>query len=43
MLIFLHGLGERALNDDPNELSLVALHGPPLLVKQGNDLCFDRQ
>lgn len=40
VLVFLHGLGERAVSDDPVELSLVLLHGPPMLVKRGDDLCF---
>jgi predicted peptidase len=40
VLIFLHGWGERGIGGDASELSRVALHGPPLLVKRGSDLCF---
>ena len=40
VLIFLHGFGEEAPDDDPGNLRLVLLHGPPQLVAHGNDLCF---
>jgi predicted peptidase len=40
VLIFLHGFGEEAPDDDPYNLRLVLLHGPPQLVNEGNDLCF---
>jgi len=35
LLLFLHGAGERGTN-----LSLVSVHGPPKLVKQGRDFPF---
>lgn len=40
VLIFLHGYGEEAPDDDPFNVRLVLLHGPPQLVDEGNDLCF---
>jgi predicted peptidase len=40
VLIFLHGFGEEAPDDDPYNLRLVLFHGPPQLVNEGNDLCF---
>jgi poly(3-hydroxybutyrate) depolymerase len=40
VLVFLHGFGEEAPDDDPGNLRLVLLHGPPQLVAQGDDLCF---
>jgi predicted peptidase len=41
ILIFLHGYGERAITDDPSEARHVLVNGPPKLVVDGNDLCFD--
>ena len=35
LMLFLHGAGERGTN-----LTKVAVHGPPKLVKQGRDLPF---
>jgi poly(3-hydroxybutyrate) depolymerase len=40
VLIFLHGFGEEGPDDDPGNLRLVLLHGPPQLVADGDDLCF---
>jgi predicted peptidase len=42
VLVFLHGYGERAFSDGPDELGRVLLHGPPKLAKNGVDLCFGR-
>src|SRR5262249_16491424 len=40
VIIFLHGSGE-AGNGSPEELERVASWGPPSLIKNGHDMCFE--
>ena len=40
LIIFLHGAGKRASNNDGVEMNEVLTEGLPLEIKNGNDLCF---